>query len=125
MDREQKKSATILAVALDSREELQLMVDWVAEVDGKKPEYTFLSDPGHLVINRYGLWNPNVTEEVVEDAPGVTRHRKPVRPGRGYTNPATFVIDRLGVVRWRKTHAVDQRVRPTNRQILRALAAAP
>jgi peroxiredoxin len=123
LNRQQKQSATILSVALDSREELQIMVDWIAEEDGKKPDYTFLSDPGHLVVNRYGLWNPNVAQEVAEPAPGVAHRNFASRPSRGYTNPATFVIDRLGVVRHRYIHDVDQRVRPTNRQIARDLAA--
>jgi peroxiredoxin len=123
LDRREQKSATILSVALDSREELQIMVDWIAEEDGKKPDYTFLSDPGHLVINRYGLWNPNVAKDVAEDAPGVAHRKFSARPGRGYTNPATFVIDRQGVVRCKYIHDADQRLRPSIRQIARDLAA--
>jgi peroxiredoxin len=58
-----------------------------------------LSDPGHKVIDRYGLLNPQ---------------------SRGLPHPATFVIDKVGVVRWRIVN-VDYRVRPDNDQILKAL----
>jgi len=72
--------------------------------DGRTPEhFVFLSDPGHRVIDRYGLLNPD---------------------GRGWPHPATFVIDRRGIVRWRFVE-VDFRIRATNEQILAALAALP
>ena len=72
-----------------------------AENDGRKPEFTLLSDPGHRVIDRYGLLNPS---------------------GRGWPHPTTYVIDRSGVVRWKLTE-VNYRIRPTNAMILEALAA--
>jgi len=52
------------------------------------------------VIDRYGLLNPE---------------------GRGWPHPATFILDRLGIVRW-KFVEVDYRVRASNEQILEALA---
>ena len=73
----------------------------VAEEQGAAPDYRFLSDPGHRVIDRYGLLNPD--------------------DDRGIPHPTTFVIDRDGVVRW-KFVEVDHRVRPTNPMILEALA---
>lgn len=76
------------------------MADRISKDDGKPPESLFLSDPGHRVIDRYGLLNPD---------------------GRGWPHPATFVIDRQGIVRW-KFVEVDYRVRATNEQILDALA---
>lgn len=103
MSREQKKSTTILAVAVDSREDLQKMVDRITKTDGRRPDYVFLSDPGHRVIDRYGLWNP---------------------AGRGWPHPTAYVIDRLGVVRWKFTE-VNYKIRPTNDMILRALAKVP
>ena len=51
--------------------------------------------------DRYGLLNPE---------------------GRGWPHPATFVIDRLGTVRW-KFVETNFRVRATNEQILEALKA--
>ena len=78
------------------------MVDRIArETDGRKAEIPFLSDPGHRVIDRYGLLNPS---------------------GRGWPHPTTYVIDRAGVVRWKFTE-VNYKIRPTNSMILEALAA--
>lgn len=68
--------------------------------DGVKPSFTFVSDPGHRVIDRYGLLNPN---------------------GQGWPHPTTYVIDRQGVVRWKFTE-VNYKIRPTNQMILDALA---
>ena len=67
------------------------------------PTSPFLTDPGHQVIDRYGLFNP--------DGPR----------GRQITHPATFVIDREGIVRWRFVE-VDYRIRPGREEILAALA---
>jgi len=52
------------------------------------------------VIDRYGIWNP---------------------AGKGWPHPTTLVIDRQGIVRW-KFVEVDYKVRPSNQQILDALA---
>jgi len=100
LDEQGKKGAEILAVAIDSKADLQKMADKIAKDDGKPPQFIFLSDPGHRVIDRYGLWNP---------------------AGQGWPHPATFVIDRQGIVRW-KFVEVDYKVRPANEQILAALA---
>ncbi|MBI2072222.1 MAG: redoxin domain-containing protein, partial [Gemmatimonadetes bacterium] len=77
---------------------------FVVKEDGVVPDYIFLSDPGHRVINRYGLLNP--------DDP------------RGIPHPTTYVIDRQGVVR-RKFTEVNYKIRPTNETILEALRALP
>jgi peroxiredoxin len=79
------------------------MVDRVAEEnDGLMLDYTFLSDPGAAVINRYGLFN--------QDDPN----------GRAIPHPTTYVIDTGGVVRWKMTE-INYRVRPENDDILAAL----
>lgn len=91
----------MLAVAIDKREELQMMVDRIAAEDGRRPEATFLSDPGHRVIDRYGLYNP---------------------AGRGWPHPTVYVIDTKGVVRWKFTE-VNYKIRPTNEMIRDALKA--
>jgi peroxiredoxin len=80
-----------------------MMVDRITKTDGRRPAYTFLSDPGHRVIDRYGLLNPT---------------------GRGWPHPTAYVIDRHGVVRWKFTE-VNYKIRPTNDMILRALAQLP
>jgi peroxiredoxin len=98
LDDHGKKDTEVLAVAIDSRADLQTMADKIAR-DGKTPSIVFLSDPGHRVIDRYGIWNP---------------------AGRGWPHPTTLVIDGQGIVRW-KVVEVDFRVRPKNEQILEAL----
>ena len=91
-----------MAVSIDDAERIERMRQRVAEEqDTDPPDYLFLSDPGHRVIARYGLLNP-------ED-------------DRGIPHPTTFVLDREGVVRW-KFVETDYRVRPTNEMILEALA---
>ena len=99
LDESGKRNVELLALAIDNRELLQKMADKIA-ADGAKPDFTFLSDPGHRVIDRYGLLNPN---------------------GQGWPHPTTYVIDRQGVVRWKFTE-VNYKIRPTNAMILDALA---
>ena len=83
-----------------------MMVDRVAnETDGRVIDYTLLSDPGALVIDRYGLFN--------QDDPR----------GRAIPHPTTYVIDKTGVIRWKFTE-VDYRIRPSNEDVLAGLAAA-
>ena len=79
------------------------MVDRVAEEYETSIDFTLLSDPGAAVINRYGLFN--------QDDPR----------GRAIPHPTTYVIDRDGVVRWKMTE-VNYRIRPTNEDVLAALA---
>lgn len=76
------------------------MVEGISAEDGVAPDFEFLSDPGHRVIDRYGLLNP-FSE-------------------RGIPHPTTFVIDREGEVRW-KFIEVNYKVRPTNEMILAVL----
>lgn len=71
----------------------------IAKEDQKLPDFPLLSDLGHKVIDRYGLLNPS---------------------GRGLPHPATYVVDKKGVVRW-KFVEVDYKVRPTNEMVLEAL----
>lgn len=70
------------------------------EYETTAPDFLFLSDPGHRVIDRYGLLNPD--------------------DSRGIPHPTTFVLDRDRVVRW-KFVETNYRVRPTNQMILDAL----
>ncbi len=92
----------ILAVSVDDREKQRLMIERVAEADGIELAFPLLSDPGHRVIDRYGLFNQ-------EDP-----------RGREIAIPATYVIDRDGVVRW-KFVEVDYKLRPSNEDILAQL----
>jgi peroxiredoxin len=79
------------------------MIERVAETDGRILDFPLLSDPDHAVIARYGLLNVFDPE------------------ARPIPHPTTFVIDRSGVVRW-KFIEINYRIRPTNEDILAALA---
>jgi peroxiredoxin len=89
----------LIALAIDSRDLLQKMVDQIS-ADGITPTFTFLSDPGHKVIDRYGLLNPN---------------------GNGWPHPTMYIVDRTGTVQWKVTD-VDYNIRPSNQTIREALA---
>lgn len=91
----------MIALSIDDRELIQKMITRVSKQDGRIPDFTFLSDPGHRVIDRYGLLNP---------------------AGKGWPHPTTYVIDRQGIVRWKFTE-INYKIRPTNEMILKALAA--
>jgi len=58
LDDNNKRDAELIAVAIDAPDLLQKMADKLS-ADGLRPTFTFLSDPGHKVIDRYGLLNPN------------------------------------------------------------------
>lgn len=90
--------AVVLAITVDSTEDLKKVSGRVYGND-PEPNIELLSDPGHKVIDRYGLLNPE---------------------SRGLPHPATYVIDKKGIVRW-KFVEVDYRVRPDNEQVLEAL----
>ena len=104
----QRADTDILAVSIDPPERLDMMVDRIVEEGGldpaDAPAFRFLSDPGHRVIDRYGILNPD--------------------DERGIPHPTTLVLDRLGVVRW-KFIEVNYRIRPTNEMVLSALAEIP
>lgn len=80
-----------------------MMVDRVWTTDSVRLEFPLISDPDHRVIDRYGLFNPAE------------------RRGRPVPHPATYVIDKEGVVTWKMVE-IDYKIRPTNPDILAALA---
>jgi peroxiredoxin len=88
----------ILAVSVDKKTDLQKIFAKTS-ADKINPALLLLSDPGHKVIDRYGILNPE---------------------SNGLPHPATYVIDKEGIVRW-KFLEVNYRVRPTNEQVLEAL----
>lgn len=86
-------------MSIDSPEDSR---KFISKLQGQFPgnyNFPFLEDKNHRVINRYGLLNPD---------------------GKGWPHPATYVIDKQGIVRW-KFIEVDYRKRPTNEQILSEL----
>ena len=80
-----------------------MMIDRVAAEDGMLIEFQLLADPDNAVIDRYGLFN-------LDDP-----------RGRAIPHPTVFVIDKRGVVHW-KFIEIDFRIRPTNEDILAAVA---
>lgn len=100
----QRERTELLAVAIDEHDQLRQMIERVAETDGRVLEFSLLSDPNHAVIARYGLLNQSDPQ------------------ARPIPHPTVFVIDRDGVVRW-KFIEINYRIRPTNEDILAALAA--
>ena len=91
----------MLAVSVDEREDQQKMIDRIAGEDEVLIEYQLLADPDNAVIDRYGIFN--------------AESRRPV------PHPTVFVIDKQGVVHW-KFIEIDYRIRPTNDDILTAVA---
>lgn len=73
----------------------------IEQMSGEEPDFIFLSDPESDVIGRYGVLNPNGSRQ-------------------GIPHPATFVIDREGLVRWRDVQT-DYTVRPSNEDVREAL----
>jgi len=98
-----RQTTQLITVSIDTHEESQKFIDLLEKDDGGKVEFPLLQDQDHKVIDRYGLLNPQ---------------------GKGWPHPATFVIDKKGVVRW-KFVEVDFKIRPTNAAILEALKALP
>lgn len=96
MTKEQKQTVQVLAVTIDSHEESKRLVEKLKERYAGDFDFPLLEDKNHKVIDRYGILNPD---------------------GKGWPYPATYVIDKIGVVRW-KFVEVDYTKRPTNQQIL-------
>lgn len=94
----------IVTVSVDEEEGMKRMIDRVQATDGVAPDFIMLSDPDHAVIDRYGLFK--------EDSP----------PNRPLPHPATYVLDKEGIVRYRFVET-DYRVRPANEDILEVLKA--
>jgi len=90
----------IVALSIDHHADSKKLIERLKAREPGDYDFALLEDKDHKVIDRYGLLNPD---------------------GRGWPHPATYVIDKQGVVRW-KFVEVDYRKRPTNEQIQRELA---
>ena len=89
-------------MSVDDREGMEKMVANISEKDGVAPGFVMLSAPDHAVIDRYGLFNEDSSEK------------------RPFPHPATYVIDKEGIVRYRFVET-NYRVRPSNEDILAVL----
>ena len=99
MTKDEKENVQILTVSIDSHEDSKKFVQKLKERFPGDLDFPMLEDKEHKVINRYGILNPD---------------------GKGWPHPATYVIDKQGIVRW-KFIETDYKKRPTNDQILAAL----
>jgi peroxiredoxin len=103
LDADARRTNQILAISPDDHEGGRTMVERVTRESGAPPGFPLLADPEFKVINRYGVFNPNL----------FNGHKVPF--------PSVFVIDRSGTVRWKHLDA-EKQTRPENADILKALA---
>ena len=103
MNKQDKEKVQILTVSIDSHDDSKKFIQKLQERWPGDYDFPFLEDKNHKVIDRYGIFNPD---------------------GKGWPHPATYVIDKQGIVRW-KFIEVDYTKRASNEQILRALRQIP
>jgi peroxiredoxin len=94
----------VVAISVDSPGQSREFAEKIA-ADGKgKVDYRILSDPGHRVIDAYGIRDPDYNGQKFEGIP----------------RPTVYVIDRSGRVTWTKVE-LNYQERPTNEDIRAAL----
>jgi len=86
-------------VSIDSHNDSRKFVEKLKAQFRADFDFPMLEDKNHKVIDRYGILNPE---------------------GKGWPHPATYVIDKQGIVRW-KFVEVDYKKRLSNEQILQPL----
>ncbi len=96
----------ILAVSVDDHEKTKQLTEKIAADGNGAVNFTMLSDPGHKIIDAYGLHDPAYDGKRFDGIP----------------HPAVYVIDKNGRVTWAKVET-DYKVRPSNADISAALEA--
>jgi peroxiredoxin len=96
----------VLAVSMDDHEKTKQLIDKIAADGNGAVNFTMLSDPGHKVIDAYGLHDPAYNGTKFDGIP----------------HPTVYVIDKNGRVAWSKIET-DYKVRPSNADIRAALEA--
>lgn len=100
--------ALLYAITIDPPAKSKEVATRIAQ-DGKgELTYPILSDPGHKIIDAFGIRNPAFDGQ---DFAGVP-------------HPAVYVLDKNGKIAWLKINE-DYRQRPSNEDIRAALAALP
>ena len=98
------ENVELYAISVDPPDASRSLADKIAS-DGKgKVSFPLLSDPGHKVIDEYGLRDPAYKEQKVDGIP----------------HPAVYIINKDGKVSWAKIES-DYRKRPTNDELRAAL----
>jgi peroxiredoxin len=98
LDGKLRSTTEVVAVSVDPPDMLDAMVTRITGEEGRAPDYLFLSDPDHRVIDRYGLFDPEGAS-----------------PG---PRPTVIVVDRDGLVRWR---SIGSEARPVRGSIAEML----
>lgn len=100
------ESLNVLAISVDTPEQSREFAEKIV-ADGKgKVDYPILSDPGHRVIDAYGIRDPDYNGQKFE----------------GIARPTVYVINKDGRVSWMKVE-LNYKERPTNSDIRAALDA--
>lgn len=94
----------LLAISVDDHEKTKALVQKIAADGNGSVNYTMLSDPGHKIIDSYGLHDPAYDGTQFDGIP----------------HPAVYVIDKNGHVAWAKVES-DYKIRPSNADIRAAL----
>jgi peroxiredoxin len=94
----------LLAISVDDHEKTKELAAKIAADGNGSVNYTMLSDPGHKIIDTYGLHDPAYDGTKFDGIP----------------HPAVYVIDTNGRVVWAKVES-DYKVRPSNADIRAAL----
>lgn len=100
------ENVKLYAISIDPPNVSKNLAEKIA-ADGKGAvNFPLLSDPGHKIIDAYGLRDPAYEGQEVYGIP----------------HPAVYVIDKTGKVAWAKIES-GYRERPTNLEIRAALGA--
>lgn len=101
------ENVKLYALSVDPPEVSKTFAEKIAS-DGKGAiSFPILSDPGHQIIDAYGLRDPAYEKQKIYGIP----------------HPAVYVIDKTGKVAWVKIES-NYRERPTNQDIRTALDAS-
>ena len=100
------EALNLLAISVDTPTQSREFAAKIA-ADGKgKIGYKILSDPGHRVIDAFGIRDPDYNSQKFEGIP----------------RPTVYVIDKTGRVTWMKVE-LNYQERPRNEDIRAALDA--
>lgn len=90
----------LLAVSVDDHEKTRQLAEKIAADGTGQVSFPMLSDPGHKIIDLYGLHDPAYDGKRFDGIP----------------HPAVYVIDKSGRVVWAKVES-DYKLRPSNADI--------
>ncbi len=100
------EALNLLAISVDTPTQSREFAAKIAADGRGKIDYQILSDPGHRVIDAFGIRDPDYNGQKFEGIP----------------HPTVFVIDKTGRITWMKVE-LNYQERPTNEDIRAALNA--